>query len=326
MIRDNVNILIELFWKSNPSKASRFKFIQWFLAKEFSSEKEKAMMSIWETENSQFDQNSHKALRSVNKRIKYLESAFGNWRLILKVAAIFMLPAMGSAFTYFYLHETQKIIYPTMQNVFAAYGETKQITLPDSTRVTLNAGSVLVYPDKFSQKTRTIYLSGEANFDVYKNPNRPFIVKTNYLSITAIGTVFNVESYPDGENAQVSLREGSVKVASKFGKEYAILTPNELLTYNISAGKFIKEIADSEKISAWKSGSLVFQSASFEYIMKTLQRHYNLSFNYDATKYANRHFTVTFYPNTDVDEVLEILKQMIVNFNYTQKDKSVYVY
>lgn len=319
-------ILIELFFRGNPIEEARLKFQRWFLLKSNAIEKEKALVELWEETEGSEECYPEQALRKVNRRIKSLGfSVNPTWRSIIKVAAVIMLPIMASFFTYLFLQNQQSTVGTEMHEVFAGYGESKQILLPDGSRVNLNAGSVLVYPEKFNKTLREIYLSGEGNFEVKKDPDRPFIVKTKRLKVQALGTVFNVRSYPDDEKIFVSLEEGKVKVDLVSGKELAYLLPNEMISFNSANGAFVKEEVDAKKLSKWKTGSLIFQSASFDYIMKSLQRHYNMSFNYDAGKYANRQFTVTFYPEATVDEVLEILKQMIVDFHYSRNQDNVYI-
>lgn len=322
----NDRILIELFFKGNPVEEARLKFQRWFLTKSNGIEKEKALVELWEETEGIDDCYSEYALRKVNKRIKNLEFRISPvWKSIMKVAVIVMLPIMASVFTYLFLQKNQTSISPVICEVFAGFGENKQILLPDGSRVNLNAGSVLVYPEKFNKTLREVYLSGEGNFQVEKDPNKPFIVKTKRLVVQALGTTFNVRSYPDDKKAIVSLEEGKVKVDLVSGKEIAYLLPNQMVSFNSEDGTLLKEDVDAEKLSKWMTGSLVFQSASFDYIMKSLQRHYNMSFNYDAGKYADRHFTVTFYPETKVDEVLGILKQMIVDFQYSRNQENVYI-
>ena len=73
-------------------------------------------------------------------------------------------------------------------------GEQKQVTLPDGTTAYLNSGTLLVYPQKFTGDLRSVYLIGEANFDVKKDKQHPFIVKTNHLKVKVLGTKFNVHA------------------------------------------------------------------------------------------------------------------------------------
>ena len=76
-------------------------------------------------------------------------------------------------------------------------GERGELTLPDGTKVQINSESSIIYPKSFRGDTRTVYLSGEANFDVHKDKKHPFIVKTSLLSVRALGTKFNIQAYSE---------------------------------------------------------------------------------------------------------------------------------
>ena len=77
--------------------------------------------------------------------------------------------------------------------------EIRELTLPDGTYVMLNSKSILLYPEKFTGETRSVYLIGEANFKVKPDKKHPFIVKANDYQVTALGTEFNVNAYPENK-------------------------------------------------------------------------------------------------------------------------------
>lgn len=88
----------------------------------------------------------------------------------------------------------------------------EDIFLPDGSRVSMNSRSMLLYPEQFTGKYRSVFLIGEANFKVKANKNKPFIVKTNDFQITALGTEFNVSAYTEDNNVFTTLITGSVLV------------------------------------------------------------------------------------------------------------------
>ena len=88
----------------------------------------------------------------------------------------------------------------------------------------MNAGSVLKYPKEFKGDTREVYLTGEAFFDVVKNPARPFIIHTSSIDVKVLGTKFNVKAYPNDKTVETSLVQGSVEVFVKNrpGEKYLL--------------------------------------------------------------------------------------------------------
>lgn len=212
-----------------------------------------------------------------------------------------------------------------MVECFVPNGERKQVILPDGSIVWLNANSVLIYPEKFG-KTRTLFLSGEGHFTVTKDKERPFIVKTNYLNVEALGTVFDVHSYPEESETTTILESGCVRVDDKIGSSGSvILHPNEQLTYNHADASFLKSYVDASRLSTWTKGYLIFQQETLANIFRALERQYKVKINYNDTKYASMTFTVRFHARESLEEALDVLKRIGVNFKYKIVDNDVYI-
>ncbi len=105
--------------------------------------------------------------------------------------------------------------------------EMRSLTLPDGTKVQLNSKSTLLYPHEFTGDSRSVFLLGEANFKVKPDKKRPFIVKSNDLQITALGTEFNVSAYPESQEIATTLISGSIRVDYNNLTTSVILHPNE---------------------------------------------------------------------------------------------------
>ncbi len=112
------------------------------------------------------------------------------------------------------IKEDNKNAPPEMNTLVIPYGSRSVVTLSDGTRVWLNAGSRLIYPSKFVDKSREVFLVGEAFFDVKENKNQPFVVKTIDVQVEVLGTRFNVMAYPEDFAVQTVLEEGSVEIKS----------------------------------------------------------------------------------------------------------------
>lgn len=156
-------------------------------------------------------------------------------------------------------------------------GGTYQVTLPDGTKVWLNAASSLKFLSSFGEPKydyRKIELVGEAYFEVAKDKNRPFIVTSKGQQVTVLGTHFNISSYDDENITRTTLLEGSVKINEE------ILKPGE---QSILRGGQIKVVtADIETAMAWKNGDFVFKGEDFKTTMRKIARWYNVDIVYDA--------------------------------------------
>jgi ferric-dicitrate binding protein FerR (iron transport regulator) len=209
---------------------------------------------------------------------------------------------------------------------FVPNGGRKQITLPDGSVVWLNAGSLLVYPDAFNAGSRTVFLSGEGRFTVTKDESKPFIVKTNYIDVEVLGTVFNLQAYPGSDKTTTILETGKVRINDRSGLQIpVILQPNEQLVYNHMTHSFRKSNVDAAHIYSWTDGYLVFQQENLKNIIQSLERRYNVKINYSDSKFADMTFTVRFHSGETLEEALEILKQIGVNFKYKIIDHDVYI-
>lgn len=333
MDKHHIRILITHFFENDFPKESVLKFQQWFTRKEDSVVKNQVLKELWEEEEAEVDGYTLLALDEMNKRIgknkktgKPLLS-----RRLLRIASIFLLPVMGGLFTYWMMHNPSDSMVPSESKTeivehIVPDGEMKQVLLPDGSEVWLNAGSMLLYSDDLSGSNRRLFLNGEATFQVKKDPARPFIVKTQYMQVEALGTTFNVKSYVDMGIMAVTLEEGSVRV-DVTGKVNIseVITPNEQLIYDHRQGKTSKVQVDAGLVSRWKEGYLVFEEASFEEIIHTIERRFNVTVYYDVRKYGGGRFSVKYTPYEDVRQVLTILETLNPGLRWTIDDDTIYI-
>src|SRR5215217_2951205 len=188
-------------------------------------------------------------------------------------------------------------------------GQTYQVTLPDGTKVWLNAASNIKFPSKFSGGERKILLDGEAYFEVAKDKAHPFIVKTRLQEVQVLGTHFNVNSYADEIATKTTLVEGSVRVRSfnsAVGATTAVLKPNQQLISNDSGSQVLS--VDPEEFVSWKNAYFRFNGEQIESIMKKLERWYNIEVVYEG-KATTETFTGTMSRNKNISQVLVILEK-----------------
>ena len=160
-----------------------------------------------------------------------------------------------------------------MKTISTPRGKDYEVVLSDGTVVLLNADSKITFPTRFTGENRTVKLVGEAYFKVSKNKHRPFIVKTENLSIKVLGTEFNLKAYPHSE-VNVTLIKGSVAVNAQ-GKEI-MLKPGQNAEYNENKEIEITTV-DTESYTQWKDGYFYFDNVQLIDVVRELGRWYNVN-------------------------------------------------
>ena len=172
---------------------------------------------------------------------------------------------------------------PALNQLIIPYGKTSEIMLTDGTKVYLNAGSRLVYPDYFVDKNREVFLVGEAFFEVRSDEKHPFVVQTTDLRIKVTGTQFNVSSYPSDNIIEIVLKQGKVRLEENntgLLSESVDLLPNQLASFNrITKGMELKDV-NTDNYILWKENLFHFESTDLNRVVKKLERFYNIRFNY----------------------------------------------
>lgn len=223
------------------------------------------------------------------------------------VAAAVLLLVLGSTFFYYnHWRDGGEKKYET------SYGEVKSISLADGTTVTLNARSILKVPEDFGRKHREVQLLGEACFKVGPKADQPFVVHTGKLSITALGTAFNVMAFAEEQKIAVSLTEGKVLVETD-GIKGVTLDPGEEVVYAKDAGQLQRGKFNSRERLAWKKMIICFEHADIHEVINKLERFYGVHF--DISRLKPRQWQLTGeYKNAVLQDVLESL-----SFNYDLK-------
>ncbi|HUH45969.1 MAG TPA: FecR domain-containing protein, partial [Arenibacter sp.] len=152
----------------------------------------------------------------------------------------------------------------TYNKLTVPFGKKFELFLSDGTRVYLNAGSSIKYPVKFIKgQDRSVFLMGEAFFDVIKDTGHPFIIHTDELNIRVLGTKFNVSTYPEDTATDVVLVEGSVglyEATDEFNAETFLLEPGFMGSYDKKEGKLVVEAVPTSAYTSWMDGELVFRN------------------------------------------------------------------
>lgn len=155
-----------------------------------------------------------------------------------------------------------------------------RVTLPDGSRVWLNAESSLRYPGRFARESRDVELTGEAFFEVQKVLNKaneriPFLVKTVNQTVRVLGTQFNVTAYAEEAAEATTVVEGAVEVTAAAAGKSARITPGEQAL--IRNNNVTKHTANIEQVTAWKNGIFFFDNEPLEDVMRKISKWYNVA-------------------------------------------------
>lgn len=238
-------------------------------------------------------------------------------RLAVPAVAAFLLIAVG---IFSLMKRTPEMIKFATSDEMAA-----TLQLPDGSNLSVNASSIVNYPEKFRGKTREIDLTGEAFFEISHNPERPFIVHAGGLDIKVTGTSFNVKTIDAGEFVEVSVNTGSVEVYpagpdADVAMHFA-LSAGEKATYSNQNRSIVKGVNDDLNMLSWKTGILIFRESRLKDVFKSLEKKYKVSFILDNPDISNQRLTARF-EDESLLEVMESLS-LIFNIEYEIKDQEV---
>lgn len=246
---------------------------------------------------------------------------------ILKVAAVILL-MITTGFVIFRLYEQNVNHYKQQVVVEEIIKETKpgeklKTKLPDGTSVHLNAGSKLIFPSHFSDSTRVVRLEGEGFFDVAKNKEKPFTVRTKTMDITALGTAFNVNAYRDNQKDHVALASGKLLIKNTKDQKVRI-DSGQTITLSRADYSFSESELNYLNHIAWKDGILYFNNNTFSEIKKILERNYGVEFIMDGDMVSIQNTYTGIFKDEVLDNVLKILS-FSMGFKYEINGKEILI-
>lgn len=271
---------------------------------QFDSEQESSLYRLWKKIDAKADESTYSSLEKILSEIERIRPT-RRFYLSSRVAALLLLPLMVSVFAYFYMYKRENS--PVMVEHITPLGETQEMVLPDGTKVFLNSESSLLYPSEFNGETRTVYLVGEANFDVFKDPEHPFIVKTVRVAIQAVGTKFNVRAYPESP-LQTTLESGIVRATDNYHQaNNVLLYPNEQLEYDLISKTFNKITIDAQAVAGWTKDELSFIRQTLPEITKALERRYNIKIELRDDADRSNLYTVKLRKKETIENIIRIV-------------------
>ena len=185
------------------------------------------------------------------------------------------------------------------------------VMLPDGSEVWLNRESVLSYPQDFEAGERRVQLSGEAFFEVEKNPAKPFVVKTDKAAVKVLGTSFNVKAFEQAAVTEVYVRSGKVRmhVIEEEEKE-VVLTPGDKGFLYKSTATLRVEREDSPNVLAWKEKRLIFKKTELKEVVATLEEYFSVNIRVTNPALLQCRFTSSF-EDPELEEVVEVLRHAL---------------
>jgi ferric-dicitrate binding protein FerR (iron transport regulator) len=256
------------------------------------------------------------AYNKVTSRIKTQSQTTRIITIITRIAAVLTLPLLAFTIWSLFLQQNKTTTSELAQNeitwheIQSPSGMRSHVVLPDGTDLWLNAESKIKYSIPFTRENRQVELTGEAFLKVVKNENAPFIVNAGSASVKVLGTQFNVKAYPEDEQIEVALAEGSVEFTGTTAdgkKAGATLIPNDFLAMNKTTGQVKLQSKNLNKYISWVKNIIIFDETPMPEVAKTLERWYGVKVVVADAEINKYRFTTTF-ENESLFRVLELLE------------------
>lgn len=252
-------------------------------------------------------------MKNINKeKNQYFTNVFYSPSLLKRAASIVFIFILGSGILYISGVFKQKTDSVVWNEKITSSGEKSIITFSDGSIITLNADSKLRYPVQFDDNKREVYLEGEAFFEVHHDTIHPFIVHSENLSTTDLGTIFDISAYHENKTIAVSLLEGRVKVIrgeKEKTDEIAVLKPKEQLQYNKEKSLSSFEQFDSLEVVGWKDNIYKFENASLGKVLSQLERAFGVNFKLNDQSVLAQKITAKFEKNS-IKTISEVIKSL----------------
>jgi ferric-dicitrate binding protein FerR (iron transport regulator) len=187
-----------------------------------------------------------------------------------------------------------------------------RLTLPDGTKVWLNAASSITFPVAFAGSERAVQITGEVYFEVAHNKAQPFRVTTGGMTVEVLGTHFNINAYAGEAAIKTTLLEGAVNVAT--GTARTLLQPGQQARVSGGGQVTVAPDVDLDEVMAWKNGYFQFNDADMQSVMRQLENWYDVTVTYEGGEAPHRSFGGGIQRSLPLTKVLRILEENNVEF------------
>lgn len=259
----------------------------------------------WDTRRRIAGRDTDKALSKVHKRIG--RNRRRTVALRLMAAASFVIGVMGIGLSAYVL--TSGKSEPEMIVMSTNPGMRSSVTLPDGTKVCLNAGSRIEYPSFYPGNERRVVLEGEAYFDVARDEDKPFVVAAadGRVKVQVLGTRFNLSAYADDGFVQTTLIEGSVRLDLEGRDGGILMQPDDKVTYSLADGKVYREKCRTDCVTSWIDGRFIFRDTPLPQVLQQLSHFYSVDFKVMDRRIDGYTFTGVFR-DASLFQIMDYLK------------------
>ena len=205
---------------------------------------------------------------------------------------------------------------PLFNTISTAKGNQYQLLLPDGSKVWLNAASSMRFPTSFKGKERRVEITGEAYFEIAKNPDMPFKIQVGNGEIDVLGTHFNINAYGDEPAVKTTVLEGSVAVKKETAQQ--ILEPGQQAAFGLQGGITLSKNVDVAHETAWKDGFFWFDNTDIHTLMRQVSRWYDVEVTFKG-KIEDDGFTGKIPRNVPLSKLLNVLEQYELHFTIEGK-------
>lgn len=211
------------------------------------------------------------------------------------------------------------LLNPFRMEVYeTAAGETLEVTLADATVISLNESSRLEISRNFNEHQRLVEFTGEAYFDVARNPEKPFIIQSDYSEIQVLGTSFNVDAKSGSESIEVDVTSGRVSLAERGNSaNQVILTKGMKGVLNPESGEVTSSTSPNQNFIAWQTRLLEFDDLNMQTVVHDVEEYFGKELEVANQAILNCKFTSSFTDPT-IQEILQIIS-ITLDLEYSVK-------
>lgn len=228
-----------------------------------------------------------------------------SWMRYAAIIAVVLMTGTGLGYWMYQMPSSQDML------IANAGDDVRAVVLPDGTKVWLNHSAILTYPRQFADDERSVRLEGEAYFEVTKNPQKPFIVKSDAMRVRVLGTTFNFKSSQGCRVAEASLIEGEIEVKGNNEEGMIVLAPGQKAELNKSTGRLQVKQVDARMDAVWHDGLIPFEQANVFAIAKTLERFYGVKIILSPDIQSNKTYSGVIKRKDNIESVLRSLHNSI---------------
>lgn len=302
--------------------------VQEYLSEHMDDPEVRALLDGWfDACRQEVAPSGEEALRATRQRLGLSRRQHVRITWWLAAAVLALLLTLPFAFKAGY-HAHQDPAPVAWSEVTVPIAQTREVTLPDGTILTLNAGSRVTWPESFTADRREVFLDGEVLARVTKNPEKPFVIHSGEVDVCVYGTTFNFKSYRDASVVEVMLREGSVslEVPSGNARREVRLTPGDIVQYNREGGDVTLTKVSPEDFKTFAEGrSFSFINIPLKDIASSLERSFGTPIVVADERIANQRFLAFFTNGESLEDILKLLARN-GNLRISRSGSMVYLY